>query len=468
MKTEITFYGGLNTIGGVVMSVVYGKERLLLEIGTAYNPSSDMFDGYVEHRLARYLYDELKLGRAPHIDGLYSKYELKDFNLISSEDSELHTSIFITHMHLDHMSCMGLVSDDVDVYLSEPAQRLENALQTVGQGVKTLRKTGYKVLDPEKEYKIGEITVKPFLLNAKSYQDYSFYVTTPDLKLHYTGDLMLHGDYVDAVWKEMEYVKAQKPDVLVVESTTFMDGTMLMMYESTDAEVIGAPELPEGMMNKEMMNEHLCQNLAEKQGLCVFNYYEREMSDVMAFEEMAEKTGRIIAFEPESAYIIYKFFNKDVNVYVPDFNYDQPWFDELMQHAHIITKKEVHENPKKYLIQNTYPHIMELFDLPNQDSSYLHSGGIPIGEFDPAYANMSRILKLAGFTHVNFHMNNYFTHAYPPQVKYYCDEVDAKVLIPTHGNNPERLYAKEGRIRLLPELRKTYVMENDRLVEVSK
>ena len=304
MKTEITFYGGLNTIGGVVMSVVYGKERLLLEIGTAYNPSSDMFDGYVEHRLERYLYDELKLGRAPHIDGLYSKYELKDFNLISSEDSELHTSIFITHMHLDHMSCMGLVSDDVDVYLSEPAQRLENALQTVGQGVKTLRKTGYKVLDPEKEYKIGEITVKPFLLNAKSYQDYSFYVTTPDLKLHYTGDLMLHGDYVDAVWKEMEYVKVQKPDVLVVESTTFMDGTMLMMYESTDAEVIGAPELPEGMMNKEMMNEHLCQNLAEKQGLCVFNYYEREMSDVMAFEEMAEKTGRIIAFEPESAYII--------------------------------------------------------------------------------------------------------------------------------------------------------------------
>ena len=103
MKTEITFYGGLNTIGGVVMSVVYGKERLLLEIGTAYNPASDMFDGYVEHRTENFLYDELKLGRAPHIDGLYSKTELKDFNLISSEDSDLHTSIFITHMHLDHI-----------------------------------------------------------------------------------------------------------------------------------------------------------------------------------------------------------------------------------------------------------------------------------------------------------------------------------------------------------------------------
>jgi ribonuclease J len=183
---------------------------------------------------------------------------------------------------------------------------------------------------------------------------------------------------------------------------------------------------------------------------------------------MAERTGRTIAFEPETAYLVHKFFNKDVNVYVPDFRYNQPWFDELMQHATVITKKEVHENPSKYLIQNTYAHIMELFDLPNQDASYLHSGGTPIGEFDPAYANMQRILKMTGFEHVNFFMSNYFTHAYPPQVKYYCDQVDAKVLIPTHGSNPERLYAKEDRIRLPPELGKTYVMENDRLVEVSK
>ena len=468
MKTEITFYGGLKTIGGVVMSVVYGKERLLLEIGTAYDPSSDMFDGIVHHRTENYLFDELTLKRAPHIDGLYAKHELKDFNLISAEDSDLHTSIFITHMHLDHMSCMGLVSDKVDVYLSEPAQRLEAALQTVGLGAKTLRKTGYKVLDPNQEYHLGDITVKPFLLNSKSYQDFSFFVTTPDMKIHYTGDLVLHGDYVDAVGAEMDYVKAQKPDVLVCECTTFMDGTMKMMYGTADAEVVGAAELPEGMMNKEMMDAQLLKNLSEKTGLCVFNFYEREMADVMVFEKMASETGRTIAFEPETAYLVHKFFNKDVNVYVPDFKYDQPWFNELMEHATVVSKKDVHENPSKYLIQNTYPHIMELFDLPNQDASYLHSGGIPIGEFDPAYGNMKRILAMSGFTHVNFFMNNYFTHAYPPQVKFYCDEVDAKILIPTHGNNPERLLAKEGRTQFLPELRKTYVLENDKLVEVSK
>ena len=55
MRTEITFYGGLNTIGGVVMSIVYGHERVLLEIGTAYNPATDMFDGTVQNRIDHYL-----------------------------------------------------------------------------------------------------------------------------------------------------------------------------------------------------------------------------------------------------------------------------------------------------------------------------------------------------------------------------------------------------------------------------
>ena len=438
MKTEIKFYGGLNTIGGVVMSIIYGNERLLLEIGMAYDPNSDVYDGMVTHRKDNYLVDELKLNRAPKVDGLYSKEYLHDYNLICSEDSNLHTSIFITHMHLDHMSCMGLVSDDVDVYLSKPAMVLEEALETVGKGVKNLRKVQFKELDPNKEYHLGEITLRPFLLNDNSYQDYSFYVKTPDMKIHYTGDVLLHGDYADEVWKEMEIIKEEKVDVLVCDTTALMDSTMNMMYGDVNAQIIGQKELPEGMYSKQMVDESLCKNLLEKDGLCVFNFYEREMGEVLVFNEMAKKADRIIAYEPETAYLIWKFFNKPVNVYVPDFNYDQKWYDELKQNNTIITKEEIHLNPNKYLIQNTYEHILELFDLPNDNACYLHAGGTPIGAYDPAYANMKKVLELSGFTHINFFMNNYFTHAYPSQLKYYCDKIDAKVLIPTHGYKPER------------------------------
>ena len=305
MKTEIKFYGGLNTIGGVVMSIVYGNERLLLEIGMAYDPNSDVYDGMVTHRVDNYLVDELKLKRAPLVDGLYSKEYLRDFDLLAAEDSDLHTSIFITHMHLDHMSCMGLVSDNVDIYLSKPAIVLEEALETVGKGVTNLRKTQFKELDPTKEYKVGEITLKPFLLNDKSYQDYSFYVKTPDMKIHYTGDVLLHGDYADEVWKEMEVIKNEKVDVLVCDTTALMDNTMTMMYGTPNAEIIGQKELPEGMYSKKMVDNELSKNLLEKEGLCVFNFYEREMGEVLVFNEMAKKSNRMIAFEPETAYLVW-------------------------------------------------------------------------------------------------------------------------------------------------------------------
>ena len=465
MKTEIKFYGGLNTIGGVVMSIIYGNERLLLEIGMAYNPASDVYDGMVTDRVDNYLVDELKLKRAQILDGLYSKEYLRDYDLIAAEDSNLHTSIFITHMHLDHMSCMGLVSDNVDIYLSKPAQVLEEALETVGKGVKNLRKTPFKELDPNKEYHLGDITLKPFLLNDKSYQDYSFYVQTPDMKIHYTGDVLLHGDYADEVWKEMEVIKNEHVDVLVCDTTALMDSTMNMMYGDVNAEIVGQKELPKGMLSKKMVDESLCQNLLEKEGLCVFNFYEREMSEVLVFNEMARKTNRIIAYEPETAYLIWKFFNEQVNVYIPDYKYDSDWFNELIQNNPVITKEEIHENPKGYLIQNTYEHSLELFDLPNSNACYLHAGGTPIGAYDPAYANMKKVLELSGFTHINFFMNNYFTHAYPSQVRYYCDEIDAKVLIPTHGYKPERLHASNNRQRLLPKLYTTYIYENEQLVE---
>lgn len=466
MKTEIKFYAGLNTIGGVVMSITYGKERILLEIGTHYNPATEVFDGVVKPRNNYHLYDDLYLKRIPLVEGLYPKEYIKDFDLLAAEDSDLHTSIFITHLHLDHMSCMGLVDDSVDIYCSAPLLTIEEALEATGNGVKTIRNKGYTVLDPTHTYLIGDISVKPFLLNDKSYQDFSFYIQTPDLKLHYTGDVMLHGDYEKAVWEEMEYLKKEEIDVLVCETTSFMDSTMKLLYEDPEtAVVVGKKELPEGMLNKQMVDAKLLDVLKQKTGLCVFNYYQREMSDVIAFSEMAEATNRTIVFEPETAYIVWKFFHKPVSIYIPDFKFEGEWFDELINNNPIITKAMIHENPRGYLLQNSYEYIMELFDLPNQDATYLHSGGKPMGEFDPAYQNLKRILNLAGFTHTNFFMDNFFTHAYPSQLKYYCDQIDAKVLVPVHGNNPERLHAKEGRLRLLPKQYQSYVFEDGMLKE---
>ena len=105
---------------------------------------------------------------------------------------------------------------------------------------------------------------------------------------------------------------------------------------------------------------------------------------------------------------------------------------------------------------------MELFGLPAKDGLYLHADGIPIGDFDPAYANMRKIVEKTGFRYATFFNERYFGHGYPPQVKYFVDQINPRVLIPCHSYNPERLLPKDG-IQLLPKMYQKYILEGHTL-----
>ena len=129
-RTTITFHSGLDTIGGVVMEVRYGNDRAFFEAGTAYNPGFDMFDGHVNLR-KNFIADYLWINEIPKINGIYRKEDIQDRypELISAEDYSIDNQAFyITHMHLDHMRMMAMISPLVTVYLSTPAQKLEKAL----------------------------------------------------------------------------------------------------------------------------------------------------------------------------------------------------------------------------------------------------------------------------------------------------------------------------------------------------
>lgn len=471
MKTIIKFYSGIHTIGGVIMSIEYGSERILLEAGTSYEPALDVFDGYVQPRKKEWLRDDLRLHRVPAIEGVYRREDLGDWPLESAEESSLHTTAFISHLHLDHMSLMGSFSDEVDIYLSDAANNIESALETVGMGISNIRSVPYKQLTDHGTLHFGEIEVTPFLLCRQSYQDWSFYVKTPDVKLHYTGDLVLHGEYKDSVINEMQHIRQENVDILVCEATTFMDSTLKMVYGRTDVTVEPDINLPENVLDKTGLDLEMYKILKTQKGLCVFNFYEREMADAAVFNMLAQKTNRIIAYEPETAYIVWKFFKQPVNVYIPDVSIfaqsEKPtWFLELTNSNAIISKNDIFLHPDHYMIQNSYKYSLELFSLPNHEASYLHAGGTPIGNYDPAYENLMKILRISNFNYITFFAKNYFSHAYPCQVKYYVDQIDAKILIPSHSQNPERLLPPEGRIQFIPKLMQKYFFDGNTLQEI--
>jgi len=464
LVTKFVMYSGLRTIGGVNAAVSYGKDRVVFEFGSAYDPATAVFDGKVEPRKKNWIRDKLRVGLLPRLDGIYRREDLGDLPLVSAEESDLNTAVFITHLHLDHMAFIGTIAPEVPVYMHHSAQLIERALEATGRGVETLSRD-YLDITPFEPIRVGAIEVLPILCRDSSYHDFAFLITTPDGTIHWTGDLCLHGAQADKTLQQMRLLAERNIDVMLCDCTSFMDDVLGMMVPSLDArDILPDPALPKGMLSEQDYYDSLFGRLENLPGLCVFNYYQREMDDAAHFLEWAKKTGRICAFEPDAAYIVYKFFGIEPHVYLPDSpsveaQRDSAWMRELLAHATLVTLEDVCKNPRGYMLQNSYEHIMELFSLPHAQGVYLHADGIPIGAFDPAYANMKRIVDMAGFAYMTCFCENYFGHGYPQQVKYFVDTVNPKVLIPCHSYNPERLLPKDG-VQLLPQMYREYTLEN--------
>jgi len=462
--TKFVMYSGLRTIGGVVASLEYGGDRVVFEFGAAYEPKTDIYDRHVEKRRKNWVRDQLRLGVLPRIGGIYRREDLGDSELISAEESGFNTAVFITHLHLDHMASIGAVAPQIPVYMHKNAQIIERALEATGEGVDTVERE-YSDLVPGRAVRVGQIELLPLLSNDESYMDFAFFITTPDGTLYYTGDLALHGCNAPLVFRQMERIRDLKADVLMCDCTSFMDDIMRMMYGSGDAVIHPSPDVPAGMLGEGAYYERLFASLKDRAGLWVFNYYQREMADARRFMDWAAALGRACVFEPDAAYIVYKFFGVQPNVYVPDSKRYDPapaWFLELAGHCAFVTAGDIKTRPGGYMLQNSYRHILELFDLPAAGGVYIHADGMPLGPFDPAWANMRQLVDRAGFDYVSFLSDHYFGHGYPCQVKYFVDQINPKVLIPCHSYNPERLLPKDG-VQLLPEPYRTYILRDHTL-----
>ena len=470
-KTKITFYRGLDTIGGVIMEVRYGNSRAFFEAGTVFNPAFDMFKGQVNKRESL-ISDYIWLDDIPRIDGIYRKEDLmknrtlKD--IVSAEDYQIdHQAFFITHLHLDHNGMMGMISPLVDIYLSRPAQTIEYALEDVDMGVEDIR--GRKYLDIDDVTHIGDITVRRFILNDDSYQDYSFYIETPDLKMHHPGDVFVYGKYGDNILKEVEYLKKQNVDILFCEGTRFSSD---MDPDACRKNPLTPSFYPKkGMITKQRLDERIKETIRGYDGLIILNYYEREMSDVKDFLSYAKDTGREIVFEPKSAHIINSFYHIPVNIIDMDFDIkDQQIKAQILKENHVVTKEEILKQPDHFIVQNTFENLFELFDYRHTKTLYLHHSGMPLGDYDPNMKKLMQMVELCqmDYSKTYFGEDGYFSpHAENYQILAYIDMVQPKLTVPEHTYNRKAMIANMTTPYFMAEEYVTYVYnsETNRLEE---
>lgn len=463
-NTTIRFWGGLRSIGGTIVSIEYKGSRVIFDFGLAYNPATQIFDGQVKRREQSLLSDYIKLKMVPEMDGLYSKEDLKDHKDIKpAENSELQTAVIISHLHLDHIGAMGFLAPSIPVYMTRDSHRLYEALETIGEAVLG-NKREYQACDYDQSFSIGEITITPLQLDHDILGACAFHIQSPDASFIYTGDLRLHGKYPERTDQFIEKVRGLNVDSLI------MEGTTLRSVEDKPELPEPTRELPEGLLTESVIYEVTAEKLKTTNGMGIFTIYHRNIDRIAGMIQAGNSANRKTVLEPETAYLaLHLTDERDFYVYISEQSDQQiknntvpPWKAKVFNEFKTIRYSTINENPSGYFVQNTYENILELFDLAVKGGVYIHSNGIPLGPFDPAYDNLLRILAHLDVEHAVVGTSG---HAIPEHLQYIVNEIDPNVLIPLHSYNPERLLPKNG-IQFLPEYNKTYSVKGSFIKEI--
>lgn len=436
------FWNGLETIGGNIVEVSTERARVICDFGLAVadNTKSPVNSGSE-------LEKTIKQNRLPAVPGLYNTAAFEELILEDASDSELKTALFISHLHLDHMGGLRFLPKNTTVYLSEDSYKLFNLLLAVDEEMAV--DCTIKVIREQELVTIGDITVEAHLSDHDVKGTCAFFIQTPDLKLIHSGDFRLDGKHRERVMNWAMKAKVWKPDVLLIEGTSFSFKDTDDM-EAEQAEEESAETLPiytEGTLVSELTT--ILEN--RKEGLIAFNPYIRNVERLLDIDDCVALSNRTMVWEAAYAYVLNGFYPGRQWTILAETASDSltAAFD-----AHTVSIEAIRQKPEAFVLQNSLKNLELLGDFPG--ALYLHSNGEPLGDYDPRYHIMRDFLFESNLTFQSFGASG---HATQETLLEIAQVIDAELTIPWHTFSPQVFYEAlldEGLSAFLPEYGENY------------
>jgi ribonuclease J len=376
--TTITFLA-LGTPTGLKFAVAHGGHRALFEFGREHAPGASPFAQGIEPRPGRELADLLAVGVAPRVEGVYDGVDGR-------------TSMFLSHLHLDHTGLVRHVHPDLPLYYPAAMEPLRAAAAASGQV--PWREPAGTPLPDRGRVAVGEVEVELVAVDHDVPGAAGFVIRAPDVTIAYTGDNRRHGLHPELTGA---YARAARgADVLIQEGVSLgWDGERECPSE---ADVHASFE----------------EALAACAGLAVVNVYPMNRERVAAFGEACRRQGRALLMSPPDARTA-------------------GWPDVLDPDA----VARARQDPVRHCVQLGFHALPALIDLaPPPGSLYVHSDGAPLGPFDPAYPVMRAWCAALGLRFVALSSSG---HARPADVDLMVREIAPRVVLPVHTTAPDRL-----------------------------
>lgn len=467
MKTEIRFHEGLKG-SGVVVSVTYNQSRLVFDFGAPFRPDTNIYDGVVLKRNQNKLIDAFRLQETPLIDGIYPKDSLMMWNkklyndLQPYEESNLDTIVMISHLHLDHMSNIDYLHDDIPVYMHSNAHKLLNALKDIHEGSSHVN---IKDVEYEKSFKHGDFIITPHFNDHPCYGTTSYYIEAPDIKILYSGDIRFHGASNKKAFEEIEKLSEKEIDLLIVDGTSYSPSKFI--HDPKKIEELSRPskDILEGMFLETGIYEDCANQCANTKEMGLFCIYHRDMQLIENLIQKMNEVNREVIFETETAYIINKVLGKKVSFYQPDMEIDSDILEYVREKNHELSFKELNENKDKVFVQVSYKNILNLHSLNCENGIFFHLFGDPFGKDNKSVRILKTMLENNKINYVGYSNVYSFNHAFPNHLSWMIGTLAPKNVVCVHSNNPEKLNAM-GSNQILPKQHIPYVYNGQEIVEV--
>jgi ribonuclease J len=156
MTAKLTFYGGVDEIGGNKILLQTENGSVLLDFGRRMGLYQKYFSEFLQARSKNALRDMLRLGILPKIDGVYTPH-MVDMTLLFENDqikgkvpldeapdywkmidvcpcnSECPAvdAVFVSHAHFDHIQDVSFLDSSIPVYCTEKTKVLAKAMTDV-------------------------------------------------------------------------------------------------------------------------------------------------------------------------------------------------------------------------------------------------------------------------------------------------------------------------------------------------
>jgi ribonuclease J len=502
---KLTFYGGVNEIGGNKVLLEDGATRLFFDFGTSFAKRYRYFEEYLKPRAGAGLLDLLELGLLPPLQGLYREdlscgaglwHRFEPIASLAEVDG-----VLLSHAHLDHGGYISFLRQEIPIYTTAMTAFITKAIQDSGKGDfekevcyaipkeeregvfqatdwkrEAAQQRSFKVLDPEAlttaalafwqhtpgrrkleaqqlllaENRIGSLRLRYFPVDHSIYGAAAFALETSSGWVVYTGDLRLHGGKGHLTKEFIEQAAQLEPTVLICEGTN---------VESS------------ARISEDEVYTNALRAVENAKALVIADFGPRNIERLRTFRRIAEETNRCLVILAKDAYLLkaMRYVSKEV----PDAENEaiaiyqdakaklDGWEREVRRQYHnrLVTPEQIRQDQDSYILCFSFFDINELPSLmPEEGSIYIYSSSEAHNEeqemdFSRLHHWLDRF-QIAGIglpverldwkIPEGEHGLHASGHATGPELLELIQQIRPRVLIPVHTEKPEYFQQLEG------------------------